>query len=80
MLCAVGTLVPIWASGDRSNFWRCSHDLRFVRPLLSQHSVLRHRDFRRFFIGQSTSLLGDQFAEIAIPLTAILVSGAAGCG
>lgn len=38
--------------------------------------MLRHRDFRRFFIGQSASMLGDQFAEIAIPLTAILVLGA----
>lgn len=69
---------PLWQGGisvDPSNSWRCSHGPRFVRPLLSQHSVLRHRDFRRFFIGQSASMLGDQFAEIAIPLTAVLVLG-----
>ena len=38
--------------------------------------MLRHRDFRRFFIGQSASMLGDQFSDIAIPLAAILLLGA----
>lgn len=30
--------------------------------------VLRHRDFRLLWLGQTTSLLGDQFALIATPL------------
>lgn len=34
---------------------------------------LRHRDFRRFFVGQSASLLGDQVSLLAVPLTAVLV-------
>ena len=38
--------------------------------------MLRHRDFRRFFIGQSASMLGDQFSDVAIPLAAILLLGA----
>ena len=29
-------------------------------------------NFRRFFIGQSVSLLGDQITAIALPLTAVL--------
>jgi len=35
--------------------------------------VLRDRDFRRFFVGQLVSLLGDQASVLAIPLTAVLV-------
>jgi MFS family permease len=31
-----------------------------------------NQNFRRFFIGQSVSLLGDQIAGIALPLTAVL--------
>ena len=38
--------------------------------------MLRHRDFRRFFIGQSASMLGDQFSDVAIPLAAIILLGA----
>lgn len=34
---------------------------------------LRRQDFRRFFVGQSVSLLGDQVSLLAIPLTAVLV-------
>lgn len=37
--------------------------------------MLGHRDFRRFFIGQSASMLGDQFSDVAIPLAAILLLG-----
>jgi MFS family permease len=32
----------------------------------------RNANFRRFFIGQSVSLLGDQISNIALPLTAVL--------
>jgi MFS family permease len=35
--------------------------------------ALRNTDFRRFFVGQLVSLLGDQAAVLAIPLTAVLV-------
>jgi len=35
--------------------------------------LLRQRNFRLFFEGQSVSLLGDQISLLAIPLTAILV-------
>lgn len=36
-------------------------------PLLRQNA-----NFRRYFIGQAVSLLGDQVAQIALPLTAVL--------
>ena len=39
-----------------------------VPPLLREN-----RDFRRFFTGQSISLVGDQITLIALPLTAVLV-------
>lgn len=58
---------------DSDDVWRCSHDHRFMRPEVNYPSVLRHRDFRRFFIGQSASMMGDQFSAVAIPLTAILL-------
>jgi len=35
--------------------------------------LLRQRNFRLFFEGQSVSLLGDQVSVLAIPLTAVLV-------
>lgn len=35
--------------------------------------LLRQRNFRLFFEGQSVSLLGDQISVLAIPLTAVLV-------
>ncbi len=35
--------------------------------------ILRDTDFRRFYIGQLVSLLGDQASVLAIPLTAVLV-------
>ena len=35
--------------------------------------LLRDTDFRRFFVGQSASLLGDQISTLAVPLTAVLV-------
>ena len=35
--------------------------------------ILReNRNFRRYFIGQSISMLGDQVSLIALPLTAVL--------
>jgi MFS family permease len=36
-------------------------------------SLLREREFRRFWLAQSISLLGDQVAVIALPLVAVLV-------
>jgi len=41
---------------------------RVVPPLLRANA-----NFRRYFIGQSISLLGDQVSLIALPLTAVLV-------
>jgi MFS family permease len=38
-----------------------------IPPLLREN-----RNFRRFFAGQSVSLLGDQISAIALPLTAVL--------
>ncbi len=35
--------------------------------------LLRGRDFRSFWLGQSISLLGDQISYIALPLVAVLV-------
>jgi len=40
---------------------------RLIPPILRQSA-----DFRRFFLGQSVSLLGDQVSAIALPLTAVL--------
>ena len=36
----------------------------------------RNRNFRRYFIGQAVSLIGDQVGLIALPLTAVLALGA----
>ena len=41
---------------------------RYVPPLLRENVV-----FRRFWLGQTISLLGDQVALVAVPLTAVLV-------
>src|SRR2546427_5878089 len=41
---------------------------RAVPPLLREN-----RDFRRFFAGQSVSLVGDQITLIALPLVGVLV-------
>ena len=38
-----------------------------IPPLLREN-----RNFRRYFVGQSVSLLGDQITAIALPLTAVL--------
>lgn len=48
-----------------------------IPPLLR-----RNADFRRFFVGQSVSLVGDQITLIALPLTAVLAlhAGAAQMG
>ncbi len=40
---------------------------------MNRPHVLRDTDFRRFFVGQLVSLLGDQASVLAIPLTAVLV-------
>src|SRR5688500_7948958 len=36
-------------------------------------ALLRELDFRRFWIGQTVSLFGDQITLIALPLTAVLI-------
>jgi MFS family permease len=46
-------------------------------PLAPRPSVLRERDFRRFFIGYSTSLLGSSMASVAVTF-AVLESGGGG--
>ncbi|MDI1463593.1 MFS transporter [Catellatospora sp. KI3] len=38
--------------------------------------LLRQTPFRRYWTGQSVSLLGDQISELAVPLFAVLVAGA----
>lgn len=46
-------------------------------PLAPRLAVLRERDFRRFFIGYGTSLLGSSMASVAVTF-AILQSGGGG--
>jgi MFS family permease len=43
---------------------------RLVSPLL------RERDFRRFWFGQTISVFGDQVTQLGLPLVAVLVLGA----
>ncbi|MEY9856223.1 MFS family permease [Catenulispora sp. GAS73] len=48
-------------------------------PSALQHrvpAVLRRRDFRRFWLGHSVSLIGDEVHRIAMPLAAVLLFGA----
>ena len=40
--------------------------------LIVPRPLRENQNFRRFFIGQSVSLLGDQITTIALPLTAVL--------
>ncbi len=42
------------------------------RRLLSPPAVLRGREFRRFWLGETVSLFGDQISLIALPLVAVL--------
>jgi hypothetical protein len=42
-----------------------------VRPRIPR-LIRTNANFRRYFIGQSVSLLGDQVSIIALPLTAVL--------
>jgi hypothetical protein len=42
-----------------------------IPPVLRENA-----NFRRYFIGQSVSLLGDQVSLIALPLTAVLALNA----
>jgi MFS family permease len=42
-------------------------------PPVIPRLLRENADFRRYFIGQSVSLLGDQVSLIALPLTAVLV-------
>ncbi len=42
------------------------------RRLLRPPAVLRGRDFRRFWIGESISLFGDQITLLALPLVGVL--------
>ena len=39
-------------------------------------AVLHRRDFRRFWLGHSVSLIGDEVHRIAMPLAAVLLFGA----
>ena len=36
-------------------------------------NLLRHREFRLFWSGQTISLVGDQITLLALPLTAVLL-------
>jgi MFS family permease len=45
---------------------------RAPRRLLGLPSVLRGREFRRFWLGETVSLFGDQITLIALPLVAVL--------
>lgn len=49
---------------------------------MKQDSLLRNRDFVKFWIGEGVSLLGSQITVLALPLTAIIVlnAGAAQVG
>ncbi|GAA2007452.1 MFS transporter [Catenulispora subtropica] len=43
-------------------------------------AVLRRPDFRRYWLGQSVSLVGDEVHRIAMPLAAVLLFGAGATG
>jgi MFS family permease len=45
---------------------------RAPHRLLGLPAVLRERDFRRFWLGETVSLFGDQITMIALPLVAVL--------
>src|SRR5512141_3517021 len=47
---------------------------RLVGRLLSP--LLPHPDFRRFWLGQTISVFGDQVTQLGVPLVAVLVLGA----
>ncbi|MEY9929200.1 MFS family permease [Catenulispora sp. GP43] len=51
---------------------------RLLPPGLQQRvpAVLHRRDFRRFWLGHSVSLIGDEVHRIAMPLAAVLLFGA----
>lgn len=51
---------------------------RLLPPGLRQRvpGVLHRRDFRRFWLGHSVSLIGDEVHRIAMPLAAVLLFGA----
>jgi MFS family permease len=51
----------------QSSIWFVRFNAR-VLPLI----LRENKDFRRYFIGQAVSLLGDQVTLIALPLTAVL--------
>jgi hypothetical protein len=38
--------------------------------------LLREPDFRRFWLGQTVSVFGDQVTQLGLPLVAVLVLGA----
>ena len=45
-----------------------------ARTLERAPALLRqNRDFRRYWLGQSVSLFGDQITELAVPLVGVLV-------
>jgi hypothetical protein len=55
------------AAGPRRGGPRASWLTRRIPPLLTG------TNFRRYWVGQSISMLGDQIGGIAIPLAAVLV-------
>ena len=67
------------SENDLRRFPRAPHVLSGAvrRPKLVPPGLLRENaNFRRYYVGQSVSLLGDQIAGIALPLTAILTLNA----
>lgn len=51
-------------------------DLASPQPGPAEPSLWRDRDFRRFWIGQSISSLGDEVSALALPLIAVLTLNA----
>jgi MFS family permease len=51
-------------------------DLATPQPGPPEPSLWRDRDFRRFWIGQGVSSIGDEVSALALPLVAVIVLGA----
>ena len=51
-------------------------DLTSPQPAAPEPSLWRDRDFRRFWVGQSISSLGDEISGLALPLVAVLTLNA----
>ena len=55
---------------------RACDDCRVTRDSLGVRGLWRLSGFRRFWIGEGVSFLGNEVTELALPLTAVLVLGA----